>query len=49
MKTKQDYFAAVNSEPLVQIKGMTTGQEFSFWQAVMTGVLKDIPTTSRLC
>jgi DNA repair photolyase len=29
MKTKWDYFAAINSEPLVQIKGMTTGQEFS--------------------
>jgi len=29
MKSKQEYFVAVNSEPLVQLRGMTTGQEFS--------------------
>jgi DNA repair photolyase len=29
MKSKQDYFTAVNSEPLIKLKGMTTGQEFS--------------------
>ncbi|HAT68570.1 MAG: hypothetical protein A2481_02505 [Candidatus Yonathbacteria bacterium RIFOXYC2_FULL_47_9] len=29
MKSKRDYFTAANSEPIVQIKGMTTGQEFS--------------------
>lgn len=28
MKTKQEYFAAANSEPRVQMKGMTTGREF---------------------
>ena len=29
MKSKQEYFVAANSEPLIQIKGMTTGQDFS--------------------
>lgn len=29
MESKQEYFAAINSEPLVQIRGMTTGQEFA--------------------
>lgn len=38
MKSKQEYLAAANSEPLVKIKGMTTGQEFSL-REYMYGVL----------
>lgn len=29
MESKRCYFAAINSEPLIQIRGMTTGREFS--------------------
>lgn len=29
MESMKEYFEAVNSEPLVQIRGMTTGQEFA--------------------
>lgn len=41
MNSKQEYFAAVNSEPLVQIRGMTTGQEFSLREYTYGALVPD--------
>lgn len=41
MNSKQEYFAAVNSEPLVQISGMTTGQEFSLREYTYGALVPD--------
>lgn len=41
MESKQEYFAAVNSEPLVQIRGMTTGQEFSLREYTYGSLVPD--------
>lgn len=41
MNSKQEYFAAANSEPLIQIKGMTTGQEFSLREYTYGALVPD--------
>lgn len=41
MNSKTEYFAAVNSEPLVQIRGMTTGQEFSLREYTYGALVPD--------
>ena len=41
MKTIHEYFAAVNSEPLVQLRGMTTGQEFSLREYTYGALVPD--------
>ncbi len=41
MKSKQEYFVAVNSEPLIQLKGMTTGQEFSLREYTYGALVPD--------
>lgn len=41
MESKQEYFAAINSEPLVQIMGMTTGQEFSLREYTYGALVPD--------
>ena len=41
MESKQEYFEAVNSEPLVQIRGMTTGQKFSLREYTYGALMPD--------
>src|SRR3989344_4611088 len=41
MESKQEYFAATNFEPLVQIKGMTTGREFSLREYTYGALVPD--------
>lgn len=41
MKSKQEYFAAVNSEPLVQIRGMTTGHDFALREFTYGALVPD--------
>lgn len=41
MNSKTEYFTAVNSEPLVKLKGMTTGQEFSLREYTYGALVPD--------
>ena len=41
MSSKQEYFVAVNSEPLVTIKGRTTGQEFALREYTYGALVPD--------
>lgn len=41
MESKKEYFSAVNSEPLVHVKGMTTGQEFSLREYTYGALVPD--------
>lgn len=41
MESKQQYFEAANTEPFVQIKGKTTGQEFSVRQFTYGALVPD--------
>lgn len=41
MESKTEYFAAINSEPLVQIRGMTTGREFSLREYTYGALVPD--------
>jgi DNA repair photolyase len=41
MNSQQEYFAAVNSEPLVQIKGKTTGRELSLREYTYGALVPD--------
>ncbi len=41
MNSKQEFFAAANSEPLVQLKGATTGQEFSLREFTYGALVPD--------
>ncbi len=41
MESKQEYFTAINSEPLVQIRGMTTGQEFALREYTYGALVPD--------
>jgi DNA repair photolyase len=41
MKSKQEYFTAINTEPLVQVTGMTTGQEFSLREYTYGALIPD--------